>query len=103
MARGVQQRKLVSSTVGSRGRQKVSQKSRGQRSRPSVWRTLGWIAAFSGVSLVSAFAGMTFVLMSPFQGTNHRGQRDPLLAGNDDTGIPIWHESASEPLGIGGG
>ncbi|WKT80917.1 LCP family protein [Thermosynechococcus sp. PP45] len=77
MARGVQQRKSVSSTVGGRGRQKVSQKSRGQRSRPSPWRTLGWIAAFSGVSLVSAFAGMTFVLMSPFQGTNHRGQRDP--------------------------
>ncbi|HIK34598.1 MULTISPECIES: LCP family protein [unclassified Thermosynechococcus] len=77
MARGVKQRKLVSSTVGGRGSQRGSQKSRSQRSRPSVWRTLGWIAAFSGVSLVSAFAGMTFVLMSPFQGTNHRGQGDP--------------------------
>lgn len=72
MARGVKQRKPVSSLGGGRGSQSVYQKSRGQRSHPSPWRTLGWIAAFSGVSLVSAFAGMTFVLMSPFQGTSHR-------------------------------
>ncbi|BAC09310.1 LCP family protein [Thermosynechococcus vestitus] len=72
MARGVKQRKPVSSTAGGRGSQRAYQKSRGQRSRPSPWRTLGWIAAFSGVSLVSAFAGMTVVLMSPFQGTSPR-------------------------------
>lgn len=77
MARGVNQRKPVSSTVGRRGNPKLTPKRAIQRSRPSVWRTLGWIAAFSGVSLVSAFAGMTFVLMSPFQGTNHRGQGNP--------------------------
>ncbi|URR36442.1 LCP family protein [Thermosynechococcus sp. HN-54] len=76
MARGVKQRKPVSSTVGGRGRQKVSQKSRAQRSRPSPWRTLGWIVAFGGVSLVSAFAGMTFVLISPFQSATSRGQGD---------------------------
>ncbi|MFN4279503.1 LCP family protein [Thermosynechococcus sp.] len=74
MARGVKQRKPVSSTVGRQGNPKLTPKRTIQRSRPSPWHTLGWIAAFGTVSLVSAFVGMTFVLISPFQGTSHRGQ-----------------------------
>ncbi|WP_298977474.1 LCP family protein [uncultured Thermosynechococcus sp.] len=77
MARSVNQRKPVSSPVARRGNPKPPSKTVIQRSHPSPWRTLRWIAAFGTVSLVSAFAGMTFVLIAPFQGTGHRGQGDP--------------------------
>ncbi|WP_298615413.1 LCP family protein [uncultured Thermosynechococcus sp.] len=77
MARSVNQRKPVSSPVARRGNPKPPSKTVIRRSHPSPWRTLRWIAAFGTVSLVSAFAGMTFVLIAPFQGTGHRGQGDP--------------------------
>lgn len=66
MARGVRQVKRVSQAPVARGRQAVAACGKSRSRAGSPWRMLGWAAAFSTVSLVSAFAGMSVVLLSPF-------------------------------------
>jgi LCP family protein required for cell wall assembly len=66
VARGVKQVKRVNPAPAARGAKAVALHTKA-RSRRSPWRVLGWIAAFGTVSLISAFAGMSVVLLSPFQ------------------------------------